>query len=108
MRGGNRAGGGRKRGPNYRTRALRHRLDKLLPDDKLIKILITLAEGESRQVYDARNDEFRVVKDRGDGRVATWLGERKWGKLPQPIQGDSDSPPVTVRVISDNRLGVKP
>ena len=98
---------GRKPGSkNRRTILLGAKLDKLIPDAKLLKLLWTLAEGESRDVL-AKSGEVVTVKDRGDGHVATYLADRKWGKIPQPLAGDPVNP-VAVRILSDDRLGVKP
>jgi hypothetical protein len=82
------------------------RLDELVPDERLIRLLIQLAEGKKRKVLDQRR-RLVTIQDRGDGHVATWLGERKWGKLPQPVQGGPDDIcPVRV-VVRNDRFGVK-
>lgn len=73
--------GGRKKGtPNLRSQQLGQKLSKLVPDDKLIKLLWRLAE-------------------EGDGRCAIYLADRKWGKVPQPMEhsGPGEGPiPVEV------------
>jgi len=74
--------GGRKKGTkNLRTRELDKILERLVPNEWLIKKLKKLA-------------------DDGDARCATYLADRKWGRMPQPLgtsEGD-ECPVVTVFV----------
>ena len=103
------AGPGRPKGSqNKRTLFLSARIDKLVPDEKLIRLLWTLAKGERRQVLLAGHGKPRLawVKDRGDSHAAALLAERKWGKVPQPVQGGDDGAPP-VRVVLDDRLGIQ-
>ena len=62
-----RRGGGTGRGrakgtPNLRTQRLGKILDRLVPDEELIRLLWRLAR-------------------QGDGRCATYLADRKWGRV---------------------------
>lgn len=61
--------GGRKRGTlNKRTQEIGSALDKLVPDKQLIQLLWKLALVE------------------GDSRCAIYLADRKWGRIPQPME----------------------
>ena len=101
-------GPGRPKGRrNNRTLKLGRQLDRIVPDEKLIRLLLELAQGQRHRVL-GKDGKLHWVKDRGDGHVATWLGDRKWGKVPTAVSGDPGGASVSVRVISDDRLGVKP
>jgi hypothetical protein len=71
-----------------RTLTLRGRIDQIVPDDQLIKVMWKMALS-------------------GDSRCLTYLADRKWGRMVQPVSGTDDGPAISVRVISDDRLGVK-
>ncbi len=106
MHGGKREGSGRKRGPSKRTLRLQSQLRKLVPDDKLIRLLWTLAKGERRRVYDPKTRKTYWIKDRGDSHAAGLLADRKWGRVPQPVQGGGDdTPPLRVRLVAST-LGI--
>ena len=101
-------GRGRKPGSkNKRSINFRRILDSKLGDGELVDLLLGIARGTKRKVLNGRG-KIVTIQDPPDGATARYLADRKWGRVPQPISGDDSGPPVAVRVVSDNRLGVKP
>ena len=74
-------GCGRPKGrKNNRTLELGQRLERMVPDDQLIALMWKLAR-------------------EGDSKCVTLLAERKWGKIPQPVTGADDGPPLRVSLL---------
>ena len=72
--------GGRKKGtPNKRTGEIGSILEGVVPDKQLVQLLWKLALG-------------------GDARCATYLADRKWGRIPQPLEhSGAEGGPIEVK-----------
>src|SRR5258705_529632 len=62
-----------------RTVRLREIFDKIIPDEPFIRLLHKLAR-------------------EGDGKVAVHIAERKWGRMPLPIEGPPALPPFVLMI----------
>jgi hypothetical protein len=91
--------GGRPKGSKTaKTVALETLLSQRLPDVQLLELLIDIAKGTRREVLNGRG-QVVTIQDPPDGATARYLADRKWGRVPQPVSGDADGPPVAVRLV---------